>query len=196
MSDKNGFFDTEELKELPKEELVERMAELQNEVSNEKAVFFEPQREIILSNPDEETLNEMSEVAHMDTSSGAHYKFKVKQMDIWNSDLSLEEMKEKYTRIVGDYPNFLNWLERTYERQEIFSIEHSGTYHTLKATDEERMEWARSIDEVRENLSVDLTDKKSRIAMGAKSRAKIKEVLLKKGYPVEDNSKFREVNES
>ncbi|PSG99910.1 MAG: hypothetical protein BRC28_02295 [Nanohaloarchaea archaeon SW_4_43_9] len=196
MPDKNGFIDTEELKELPKEELVERMAELQNEVSNQKAVFFEPQREIILSNPDEETLNEMSEVAHMDTSSGAHYKFKVKQMDIWNSDLSLEEMKEKYTRIVGDYPNFLNWLERTYERQEIFSIEHSGTYHTLKATDEERMEWARSIDEVRENLSVDLTDKKSRIAMGAKSRAKIKEVLLKKGYPVEDNSKFREVDES
>jgi DNA excision repair protein ERCC-3 len=196
MPEENSFNDPEELEEMPKEELIERIAELQSEIKKEKAVFFEPQREIILSRPEEETLNEISEIAHMDTSSGSHYKFKVKQMDIWNSDLSLEEMKEKYTRILGNYPNFLNWLERTYERQEIFSIEHQGTYHTLEATDEERMEWARSLDEVRENLSVDLTAKKSRIAMGAKSRAKIKEVLLKKGYPVEDNSKFREVDKS
>lgn len=192
----NEFIDTEELEELPKEELVERISELQNEFLRERAVFFEPQREIILSNPDEGTLNEISEIAHMDTSSGDHYKFKVKQMDIWNSDLSLEEMREKYTRILGNYPNFLNWLERTYERQEIFSIEHKGTYHTLEASEEERMEWARGLDEIRDNLSVDLTEKKSRIAMGAKSRAKIKEVLLKKGYPVEDNSKFREVDKS
>ena len=192
----NEFIDTDELEELPKEELVERISELQNEFLRERAVFFEPQREIILSNPDEGTLNEISEIAHMDTSSGDHYKFKVKQMDIWNSDLSLEEMREKYTRILGNYPNFLNWLERTYERQEIFSIEHKGTYHTLEASEEERMEWARGLDEIRDNLSVDLTEKKSRIAMGAKSRAKIKEILLKKGYPVEDNSKFREVDKS
>ena len=190
------MLDQNELEELPKEELVERIQELQNEEEQNKVVFFEPQREVILSNPDEETLNEISEIAHMDTSSGDHYKFKVKEMDVWNSDLSLEEMKEKYTRIVGSYPNFMGWLERTYQRQEVFSIEHKGTYHTLESDDAERMEWARSIDEVRENLAVDLSDNSSRIAMGAKSRAKIKEVLLKKGYPVEDNSKFREVSES
>ncbi|MBC5792514.1 MAG: DEAD/DEAH box helicase [Nanohaloarchaea archaeon] len=193
------------LEDLSREELIDEIKQLRNqetgesdsveESSEENVVFFEPQREIILSNPDDETLNEMSEIAHMDTSSGDHYKYKVKQMDIWNSDLSLEEMKEKYTRILGSYPNFLSWLERTYERQEVFSIEHRGTYHTLEASNKERMEWARSIEDVRENLVVDLTDEASRIAMGAKSRAKIKEVLLKKGYPVEDNSKFREVDE-
>ncbi len=187
--------DLEELESLPKEELIERIAELKEEKDKNQVVFFEPQREIILSNPDEETLNEISEIAHMDTSSEDHYKFKVKEMDVWNSDLSLEEMREKYTRIVGSYPNFLSWLERTYEKQEIFSIEHEGTYHSLVSTDKERMEWARSIDEVRDNLAVDLSDTKSRIAMGAKSRAEIKKVLLKKGYPVEDNSEFREVDE-
>lgn len=182
----------EELEDLSKEELVERLQEKERE----NVVFFEPQREIILSNPDDETLNEMSKIAHMETSSGDHYKFEIRDMDIWNSDLSLEELREKYTRILGSHPRFMEWVERTYEKQEVFSIEYEGTYHALVASDEERMEWARSIDEVRDNLSVDLTDTKSRIAMGAKSRAKIKEALLKKGYPVEDNSKFREAEEN
>lgn len=185
----------DKLEELSREELINRIKDLEEEQSRENTVFFEPQREIILTKPEDETLNEISEIAHMETSSDQHYKFKVKEMDIWNSNLSLEEMKEKYTRIVGSYPNFLNWLERTYKRQEVFSIEHKGTYHVLQSEDKERMEWARSLDDVRDNLVVDLTDKKSRIAMGAKSRAKIKEVLLKKGYPVEDNSKFREVDQ-
>ncbi|PSH00920.1 MAG: DEAD/DEAH box helicase, partial [Nanohaloarchaea archaeon SW_7_46_7] len=75
---------------------------------------------------------------------------------------------------------------------DIFSIEHKGRYHALVASDKERMEWARGIDKVRDNLAVDLSDTQSRIAMGSKSRAEIKQALLKKGYPVEDNSKFRE----
>lgn len=182
--------DYENLEELPKEELV-RM--IQNR-SKENIVFFEAEREIVVSNPDEKTLNEISEIAHMETSSGDHYKFQVKQMDVWNSDLSIEEMKEKYTRLVGSHPRFIEWVERMYERQEIFSIEHEGRYHALVSNDPERMEWARSIDDVRDNLSVDLSDTKSRIAMGSKSRAEIKKALLKKGYPVEDNSKFREVD--
>jgi DNA excision repair protein ERCC-3 len=182
----------EELEELSKEEIIEKI----EKEKEDRIVFFEPQREIVLTNPAEESLNEFSNIAHMETSSGDHYKFKVQEMDIWNSDLSLEELKEKYTRLVGNYPHFLEWLERTYEKQEIFSIEHEGRYHALVASDPERMEWARGIDDVRENLSVDISDAKSRIAMGAKSRAEIKKALLKKGYPVEDNSKFREADRS
>jgi DNA excision repair protein ERCC-3 len=177
----------EDLEDMSEEELKERIRELEDDV-----VFFEAEREIVLSHPDEETLNEISEIAHMETSSGNHYKFQVRDMDIWNSDVSLEEMKEKYTRIVGSYPRFLEWLERTYERQEVFSIEHEGTYHSLVSEDPERMEWARGLEKVRKNLSVDLSDTESRIAMGSKARAEIKEALLKKGYPVEDNSRFRE----
>ncbi|MFP4229672.1 MAG: DEAD/DEAH box helicase [Candidatus Nanohaloarchaea archaeon] len=176
------------LQEKDRDELVEM---IENHV-----VFFEPQREIVLSHPDDETLNEISSIAHMETSSGEHYKFQVREMDIWNSDLSHEEMREVYTRVVGNYPRFLEWVERTYEKQQVFSIEHRGHYHVLSSEDEERMEWARSIEKVRKNLSVDLSDTESRIAMGSKSRAEIKEALLKKGYPVEDNSKFREVEES
>lgn len=190
--DKIQDMSREELQELSKEELINL---LQGEKEN-NVVFFEPQREIILSDPEDEILNEFSNIAHMETSSGEHYKFKVQEMDIWNSDLSLEELKEKYTRLVGSYPHFLEWLQRTYEKQEVFSIEHEGRYHALVSNDPERMEWARGIDDVRENLSVDLSDTKSRIAMGAKSRAEIKKALLKKGYPVEDNSKFREAEKS
>ena len=192
MTDENNpGFSRDELKELSKDELIDIIKEGDN-----STVFFEPQREIIVSDPKDEVLNEFSNIAHMETSSGDHYKFKVQEMDVWNSDHSLEELKEKYTRLVGSYPNFLEWLERTYEKQEIFSIEHEGRYHALVSTDPERMEWARGIDDVRENLSVDLSDTKSRIAMGAKSRAEIKKVLLKKGYPVEDNSKFREADKN
>ncbi|QGA80210.1 DEAD/DEAH box helicase [Candidatus Nanohalobium constans] len=177
----------ENLEDLPRDELVDK---IKNQV-----VFFEAQREIILSHPDSETLNEISSLSHMETSSGEHYKFEVREMDVWNSDRSLEEMKEIYTRVVGSYPRFVEWLERTYKKQEMFSIEHRGRYHSLVAEEPERMEWARSLDKVRSNLSVDLSDTESRIAMGSKARAEIKQVLLKKGYPVEDNSKFRETDE-
>lgn len=174
-----------------KEELIERIEKLEDE-----AIFFEPQREIIVSNPTDETLGTVSDIAHLESSSGDHYKFEVREMDIWNSELSLEEMKQKYTEVVGSYPRFLEWVQRTYEKSQMFSIEHEGRYHSLTAEDPERMEWARSIDKVRKNLAVDLSDTKSRIAMGSKSRAEIKQALLKKGYPVQDNSKFREVDES
>lgn len=180
-----------DFEEMSKEELIEHIENLKKD----QIVFFEPQREIIISNPREETLNELSSLAHMETSSGEHFKFEVKEMDVWNSEYSLEELKEKYTELLGNYPHFIEWLERTYEKQQIFSIEHKGRYHALEATDPERMEWARSLDKVRKNLAVDLSDTSSRIAMGAKSRAEIKQALLKKGYPVEDNSKFRDVDE-
>jgi len=163
----------ENWEDLPKEELIEKIEEL----NQDRVVFFEPQREIVLSNPSEGTLKEIGGIAHMETSSADHYKFKVQEMDIWNSDLSLEEMKEKYTRLVGSYPHFLEWVQRTYEKQEVFSIEHEGRYHALVSNDPERMEWARGLDDVRDNLAVDLSDTKSRIAMGAKSRAEIKKVL-------------------
>lgn len=181
----------EKLSDLSREELEEKILEMQNE---EQVVFFEPQREIILTDPDDETLNRISSIAHMETSSGDHYKFQVKEMDIWNSDRSLEEMKEIYTELLGSRPRFLEWVERTYEKQEIFSIEHKGRYHALVAENKERMEWARGIDKVRKNLAVDLSDTQSRIKMGSKARAEIKQALLKKGYPVEDNSKFRETD--
>ncbi|MFB6180460.1 MAG: DEAD/DEAH box helicase [Candidatus Nanohalobium sp.] len=181
----------EKLSELSREELEQKIRELDNQ---QQVVFFEPEREIILTEPDEETLNRISSIAHMETSSGQHFKFQVKEMDIWNSDKSLEEMKEIYTELLGSRPRFLEWVERTYEKQQVFSIEHEGRYHALEASNKERMEWARGIEKVRKNLSVDLSDTKSRIKMGSKSRAEIKQVLLKKGYPVQDNSKFRETD--
>jgi DNA excision repair protein ERCC-3 len=185
----------EKYEDLSREELVEKIRELKDQRKDDNVVFFEPQREIIISDPSDEELSQISEIAHLESSSGDHYKFEIREMDIWNSPLSLEEMMEKYTEIIGSYPGFMEWVKRTYQKQEVFSIEHEGMYHALVSTDEERMQWARSIDKVRDNLSVDLSDTKSRIAMGSKSRAEIKEALLKKGYPVEDNSKFREVDE-
>jgi len=182
---------TEPLENKSKEELIQQIEKLKKD----QIVFFEPQREIILSNPTEETLNTISSLAHMETSSEEHFKFEIRQMDVWNSDKSLEELKHHYTELLGNYPHFLEWLDRTHERQQTFSIEHKGRYHALESKNQERMEWARSLDKVRKNLAVDLSDTSSRIAMGAKSRAEIKQALLKKGYPVQDNSKFREVDQ-
>ena len=180
----------EKYEELSREELIEKIHQLERS----DVVFFEPQREIIVSNPSDEVLNQLSKVSHLESTSGEHYKFEVREMDIWNSELSIEEIKERYTELLGSHPRFLEWVDRIHQRSQIFSIEHDGTYHSLKSTDPERMEWARSLDKIRDALSVDLSDTKSRIAMGSKSRAEIKKVLMKKGYPVEDNSKFREVD--
>jgi len=126
---------------MPEDENLEDLSrdELEEKIKN-RVVFFEPQREIILSHPDSETLNEISSLGHMETSSGEHYKFEVKEMDVWNSDKSLEEMKEVYTRVIGSYPRFMEWLERTYNKQEMFSIEHRGRYHSLVSEDPDRMD--------------------------------------------------------
>jgi DNA excision repair protein ERCC-3 len=184
------------LDDMSRQELIEEVKSLRQDSSKEDTIFFEPQREIVLRNPSDRVLEEISEIAHVETTSGNSYKFEVREMDIWNSDLSLEEIKERYEDILGRQPHFMDWVERTYRKQEIFSIEYESRYHVLVCSDSERMEWARNIDEIRENLAVDLNEEKSRIAMGAKSRAEIKKVLLKKGYPVEDNSRFRESDRS
>ncbi len=56
----------ENYRDMTKDELIERLEELERD----NVVFFEPQREIIISDPSEETVNEMSEIAHLETSSG------------------------------------------------------------------------------------------------------------------------------
>lgn len=174
--------------ELP-DDLVERAEEA------EEVFFFEPSRELVVSSPEEETLRQLSRVAHMESSADDLYKFVVRRMDLWNSDLALEEAEDIFDDVLDrDYPNFHDWLEDTFHRKEIFGIEKEGPYYVLTSTDAERMEYARQIDDVRDNLVVDVTDTKSRIKSGSKARVEIKKALLEKGYPVSDDYKFKEVD--
>lgn len=187
--------------ELSDEEWEQWQDELPDEIAAkaedpEEVFFFEPSREIVVSHPDEDTLSQLSRVAHMESSAEALYKFQVTRMDLWNSDMELAEAEEIFRGVLpGDYPNFYDWLEKTFHRKQIFSIEKEGAYYVLTSTDPERMEYARQVDEVRDNLVVDVTDTKSRIKSGSKARAKIKKALLEKGYPVSDDYKFREVED-
>ncbi|MDY6777117.1 MAG: DEAD/DEAH box helicase [Candidatus Nanohaloarchaea archaeon] len=167
------------------------------EEDRQDAFFFEANREILLISPDAETLRKLSSVAHVEASSGETYKFQVRDMDVWNSSKSLDEMKEVFLDIIGEErPNFFEWLERTYERQHVFTIEKENTYYVLKASSAERLQYAKEIDQVADNLVMDLSDTKARIDFGSKSRAAIKKALLKKGYPVQADYAFKEVEES
>ncbi|MDY6769443.1 MAG: DEAD/DEAH box helicase [Candidatus Nanohaloarchaea archaeon] len=161
----------------------------------EEVFFFEPSRELVVSDPSEETLRKLSRVAHMESSADGLYKFEVRRMDLWNSDLEEAEATDIFDEVLDrDYPNFRDWLADTFQRKRIFGIEKEGPYYVLTSTDPERMEYARQIDEVRDNLVADVTDTKSRIKSGSKARVKIKKALLDKGYPVSDDYKFREVD--
>lgn len=172
------------------EDLVERATEA------EELFFLEPSREIIVSNPEEETLRKLSRVAHMESSADGLYKFTVNQMDLWNSDLDYEEAKNTFDDLLPrEYPKFTEWLDRTFHRKNIFSIRKEGPFYVLVSGDEERMEYARQLDDVEENLVTEITDTKSRIKSGSKARARIKKALLDKGYPVSDDYAFKEVDE-
>ncbi len=161
----------------------------------EELFFFEPSREIIAVSPGEDTLRKLSRVAHMESSSENLYKFTVNDMDLWNSDLGYEEARDIFEEVLPrEYPNFLEWLERTFHRKDIFSIQKEGPFYVLVSEDEERMAYARQIDEVAENLVVAVTETKSRIASGSKARADIKRALLDKGYPVSDEYAFKDVD--
>lgn len=182
-----------QLKEKSKDEIIDL---LENRVETESRVFFfEAPREIFVHNPDQDLLEKVSQVAHLESSSGNNFKFKVRDMDVWNSDLELEEIEQVfYDLFEQDYPNFNEWLQRIYERQFIFSIDREDQRYVLKSSDPERMEWARSLDKVRDNLPVDLDDNKSIISPGSSSRATVKRELIKKGYPVQDEYKFKRVD--
>ncbi|MDY6765763.1 MAG: DEAD/DEAH box helicase [Candidatus Nanohaloarchaea archaeon] len=161
----------------------------------EEVFFFEPSRELVVSDPSEDTLQKLSRVAHMESSADGLYKFEIRRMDLWNSDLGEAEAKQIFDDVLDrEYPNFTEWLEDTFHRKQVFGIEKEGPYYVLKSTDAERMEYARQIDAVQDNLVADVTDTKSRIKSGSKSRVKIKKALLDKGYPVSDDYKFREVD--
>lgn len=162
----------------------------------EELYFFEPAREIIVAYPREETLRKLSSVAHMETSADDLYKFAITRMDLWNADLSLEEAKTVFDDLLDrDYPSFMEWVENTFERQDVFSIKKEGPFYVLEATDAERMEYARQLDDVEDNLVADITNTKSRVASGSKARAEIKRALLDKGYPVSDDYAFKDVDE-
>lgn len=161
----------------------------------EKVFFFEANREIIVANATKETLNKLTKVAHLASSAQDNFKFRVRDMDLWNSGLELEEIKSIYREILPEeHPNFMEWLETTKARAHIFSIEREKNHYILQASDPERMDWARQQSEIRERLPVDLSDNKSMIEPGSRNRAKIKKVLLRKGYPVADNYKFKQVD--
>jgi DNA excision repair protein ERCC-3 len=162
----------------------------------EDTFFFEASREIILVDPGSETLRTLSSIAHLESSTETLYKFTVDDMDVWNSNRSLEEMKGAFSDLLGDQPSFFEWLERTYERQNVYTIKREGNAFVLEASSAERMEYAKQIDDVEENLVMDLSDTKARIDFGSKSRAAIKKALIRKGYPVQDDYEFDEVEKS
>ncbi|MFB6077050.1 MAG: hypothetical protein ABEK12_02885, partial [Candidatus Nanohaloarchaea archaeon] len=192
MSGRRITFSDEEWEER-KDELPDGLVERAEPL--EDVFFFEPSREIVVVNPAEETLRKISKVAHLASSSDDLFKFEVDRMDLWNADLSREEAKAIFEDILPrDYPNFIRWVDGTFDRAEIFTITKEGPYYVLQAADGERMEYARQVDGVADHLVADVTDTKSRIESGSKARAEIKEALLDKGYPVEDDYEFREVD--
>ncbi len=180
----------EDWKDALPEDVVDRAVEA------EELFFLEPGREILVSNPEEETLRNLSRVAHLESSADGLYKFTVNQMDLWNSDLDLGEAKDIFESLFSrEYPTFMEWLEQTFHRKNIFSIRKEGPFYVLVSEDEERMEYARQIDEVQDHLVTEITESKSRIKSGSKSRARIKKALLDKGYPVADDYAFKTVDE-
>lgn len=163
---------------------------------NERVFFFEAEREIIIVNPRSETLRELSSVAHLESSTEEGYKFGVSQMDVWNTGMELEEIRETFEQYIGERPNFNEWLKRTYERQHVYKITKQGHAFVFEASTPERLEYAKQIDAVAENLVTDLSDTQARIDFGSNARAEIKKALIKKGYPVTDDYDMDDVDVS
>lgn len=162
----------------------------------ERVFFFEADREIIVVNPSSEMMRDLSSVAHLESSNEEMYKFQVSQMDVWNAGMELNEMQEVYDEYIGNRPNFMEWLERTYARQEVYKITKQGHAFVLEASSPERLDYAKQIDTVADNLVTDLSDTAARIDFGSNSRAAIKKALIKKGYPVQDAYDMDEVDRS
>lgn len=162
--------------------------------SDEQVYFFEPDRELIITHPDPDTREQVSNVAHVEGTDGDSIKYGIRRMDIWRSHLDLDDLKATYRSILPDrYPHFMEWVERTWKRGTMFQIEEHDGKNVLVAANQDKMEWARN--RLRDELDgrvfyKHLSDTRSVLTSG--KRGDVKEKLLDAGYPVTDNGVYVE----
>ena len=176
------------------EKAVQQDAKNTTESQPEHVLFFPSRREVVVSNPTEETRGVLSQTAHLVDSNGNGYIYKIDDTDVWNTPYdAFERFCESLQSVIGDEQwdgGFESRIHDDWDRAHQFRLyTHEEGYTALEAEDSDVFEnTAKRKLSHNTHYTEFLSDNELRITEGGEAR--IKEVLYDEGYPVVDERRI------
>jgi len=163
----------------------------------ERVVVFPDRREIVVDQPDQYTLAQLSGFARLvTTSGGGGYVYEIRDADVWAAPHDdLGDLIAAMRSVLGRWESLEAWVEAQYERTRKFRLRTDGSddetgdgYTVLEAASEDLMG-----NVARQTLDDDLvrglvSDTEAWVVEG--EEATIKQQLYDAGYPVRDDREF------
>lgn len=160
----------------------------------ERVLFFPSRREVVVSNPTEETRGVLSQTAHLVDSNGDGYMYKVDDVDVWNAPYdTFEAFRESLQSVIGDEQwagGFESRIHDDWDRAHQFRLRtHEDGYTILEAEDSDTFEnVAKRKLNYNTHYTEFLSDDELRVTEGGDAR--VKEALYDEGYPVVDERRL------
>jgi DNA excision repair protein ERCC-3 len=164
--------------------------DLETLTDRERVVVFPDRREVVVDQPDQYTLAQLSGFARLVTTSGeGSYIYEVRDADVWAAPHEdLGELVAAMRSVLGRWERLEEWVRAQYERTRKFRLRTDGDdegYTVLEAASEDLMG-----NVARQQLDDDLlrglvSDTEAWVVEG--EEAVIKRQLYDAGYPVRDD---------
>ncbi len=156
----------------------------------ERVVVFPDRHQVVVDQPDQYTLAQLSGFARLVTTSGeGGYVYEIRDADVWAAPHDdLGELVAAMRSVLGRWEGLEAWVEAQYERTRKFRLRSEEDYVVLEAASEDLMG-----NVARQNVDEDLlrgliSDTEAWVVEG--EEAEIKRQLYDAGYPVRDDRDF------
>jgi DNA excision repair protein ERCC-3 len=153
----------------------------------ERVVVFPDRRRIVLDQPDQYTLAQCSQFAHLVTTSGeGGYVYEIRDADVWAAPFEeLGELLSTIRRVAGQWPNLEEFVRSQWERARKFRLVSGEDYTVLEAASDDLMGNV-AMEKLDEDLVRGLiSETEAWVVEG--EEAEIKRTLYDAGYPVRDD---------
>lgn len=159
-----------------------------NKDSDEYISLFPDRKEIVVSNPDKNTITELSKTTHLEDMNDDSFMYRLAKEDVWNSPFdkfkdyitSLEKVVEELT------PRLRDRLESYWEKSNMFELQTvDNKTHLIAENSEVFNNVAKRNLEHNKHYTKFVNNKTLQVTKG--KEAYVKRQMYEKGYLVEDN---------
>ncbi len=156
--------------------------------NRERVIPFPERREIVVDRPTQFTRAQLSQFAHLVTTTGAGaYRYEIRREDVWQAPAdSLSALIGTVRSVLREpSPHLEDWIKDQYRRANRFTLEtHEDGYTVLSAETPELMGNVARQELDGAELRADISETTSWVA--AEAVATVKRRLYEAGYPVRD----------
>lgn len=156
--------------------------------SVEHISLFPDRKEIVVSNPKEKTITELSKTAHLEDMNGDSFMYQLEKEDVWNSPFeSFDDYVSSLKLVVDELtPRLRERLKSYWERADMFELQSKDDKTQLVAESSEVFEnVAKRNLEHNKHYTKFVDDKTLQVTKG--KEAHVKREMYNQGYLVEDN---------